>query len=162
MDQSRMPAVMRYGLCFGVVTAVLGVLQGLIAAYLSTRPTGDLSSLLLAARVVTFVFLVLPIGAGVLTTLRIGEVRPGAVAGGIAALCGAVGFCLVFAVTFALQHGSILEGSQNATAGFIASLLIAAPCLFVIGLGLGALGAVFGRARFRRLHAHVDTDTPHP
>lgn len=162
MEQNRMRVSIRYGLLFGRATLVVGVLDGLILDYGVTRRTGDLSGLRLGDWVLTLVFIALVVGSGVLAAQRTGAVHSGTLAGGIAAMCGAVSYSFVFAIAFALWHTNISAGSQRGTFAFFVFLLILVPCLFVVGLGLGSLGALFGRARFRRLHGRADRDSPHP
>src|SRR5437588_108780 len=76
--------------------------------------------------------------------------------------CGAVGFSLVFAIVFALQHGGIFAGSRYAAPGFMVALLVTVPCLFVLGMLLGVLGAVVGLWWYRKQHGRTGSNAPHP
>jgi hypothetical protein len=113
MEQNSISASLRYGLRFGAATAVLGVVLALSDEYVLTQHPAHLGIFRLEYDIIALVSLVLAVGAGVFTTQRTEEVRSGAIAGGIAFACGAVGFSLVFAIVFALGHGGIFAGSST-------------------------------------------------
>lgn len=161
MEQNRMRAMLRYGLRFGAATAVLGVVA-LSNEYVLTQHPAYLDGFRLENDIIVLVSLVLAVGAGVLTTQRTGEVRAGAIAGGIVFACGGVGFSLAFTFVYALRHGGIFAGSRYATPGFLIAFLLTAPCLFVLGMPLGLLGAVVGLLWYRKLHGRADSNSPHP
>lgn len=160
MEQNRVSTSLRYRLRFGAATAVLWTVLGLSNEYVLTQHPAHLGIFRVEYDIIALASLALAVGAGVLTTQRTGEVWSGAISGGIVLACGAVGFSLVFAIVFALGHGGIFAGSSYTAPGFIGSLLVTAPCLFVLGMPLGVLGAVVGLVWYKKLHGHADSNAP--
>ncbi len=149
MQRSGTSSAIRYGLAFESALAVLGILIGVTSEYGSTLHSVD-GGLRLASCVMSLAFIGLIVEAGHFAAVRTGQVGTSAVAGGLTGFCGAVSFSLVIVSATMLRHPDMYKGIHSVVIGLFVAIFLTGSCLFGIGLGLGALGGLIGRARFHR------------
>lgn len=144
-------ATVRYGLSFGIITGGVSLILGVASEYGLSHHIVD------GGMRLTLSVLVLGLGAllteaGHFAARQTGRIGIGALAGGIAGFCGAVPFSLTIVIATRLRNPAAYANVIGWIAGALLGLFLIGSCLFGLGLGLGALGALIGRAQFRRAH----------
>jgi hypothetical protein len=178
MENTR-GAIVRWGLLFGGIMALLGSADAIVTILLEGSLAGDLSTVrafttvTLASSLVScglnVVYLALFFVAGILTARRTGKVGAGALAGLLAGglgklITGTVTVTLLF-LSRALFPTSRAGGIPIVPAAGTAQIVITAIGGLVIwcglGAGLGALGALVGQSQFRTAHPELAQPRPY-
>jgi hypothetical protein len=175
MENTR-NAVVRWGVLFGLIMALLGSAASIGARLLtgSLISSGPLAlrnvtlAALLTGCALDLVYLALFFVAGILTARQTGSVGSGALAGlfagGVGALLSGV-VSVTLAVVFPRTFSDYVEIQTTVTAA-LASIVIGSVVGLVIwsglGAGLGALGALIGQSQFRAAHPELAQPRPYP
>lgn len=153
------PSVFRWGGIFGVVIAVLGVGNALLQSFAgSMGPSGD--GFALVSCVLFFAFIGLLFVSGYMAARETGRLAAGTWAGVVAGAIPASFLGVVLSIQALTTELSTHPGRSSAYifgygGGILIVLLILLVVGGIVGAGLGVLGALIGRARFRSAHPPV-------
>lgn len=153
LPQRTAPIAFRYGGIFGAILVAIGVGNALIQHIRAVSGPGA-SSLVLFSCVWFLATLGLLFTAGILAARENGRLAAGTWAGVIAAVIPTLALCVVVSVqALNSPSGRKYTHSSAAIIGYVIGLMLASALFLVLGGGLGAglgvLGALIGRSRYR-------------
>ncbi len=160
MEQGHSP-VMRWGVLFGIIIAILGALQQGLSGDVLRAAQGPSTAVSAGAAlegvgvlIIDVTFLLLLGLTGLLTSRETGTVGSGAFAGAVAAVIGGLVATVVSLALFRstlsalpINFGALDERGQRAVIGVVILSGMCSTFIYgVIGAGLAAIGGLIGRA----------------